>query len=62
MKQIDVSSVMDLIQLSSVPSFLLSCHIGSSVLVPADDQSRLQVDLSEQKPVLPNSYIYLCSC
>lgn len=57
MKQIDITSVMDLIQLISVPSFL-SCHTGSSVLVPADDRSWLQVDLSQQKPVLLNSYIY----
>lgn len=57
MKQIDASSVMDLIQLISVPSFLLSCHTESSVLVPADDWSWLQVDLSQQKPVLLNSYI-----
>lgn len=35
-KQIDASSVIDLIHLISVPSVLLSCHIEGSVLVPSD--------------------------
>ena len=50
MKQTDVSSVIHLIQLTHVPSVLLSCHVESSVLISADEQSWLQVDLSEPKP------------
>ena len=66
MKQTDVSSVTDLIQLIHVPSVLLSCHIESSVLVSADEQSWLQVDLSEPKPCcwtqisIPVALVMLC--
>lgn len=57
---------MDLIQLIHVPSVLLSCHIESSVLVSADEQSWLQVDLSEPKPCcwtqisIPVALVILC--